>query len=160
MQNVPHLTFDCLLNCISGVKQADGVFLVVTTNHVDKLDPALGIPDATGKSTRPGRIDKAIHLGLMAEPQRLQLAKHILSDYPELIAKTVEEGEGETAAQFQSRCAQLALSKFWTDDKFLAKSGDNYVEAVHIQDQAPGRVVAAFNTAKAEEIPALTPYQR
>jgi hypothetical protein len=125
--NVPHLTFDCLLNAISGVKQADGVFMIITTNHLDKLDPALGIPDETGKSSRPGRIDKAIHLGLMGEPQRRLLAQHILSDYPELIDNTVKEGEGETAAQFQNRCAQLALGRFWTDKKFLDKT----IEVAH-----------------------------
>ena len=129
-QGVPHLTYDCILNAISGVKQADGVFLVVTTNHVEKMDVALGIPNAQGKSTRPGRIDKAIHLDNMARPQRLLLAKHILSDYPELVDETVEAGEGETAAQFQSRCAQLALSKFWTDDKFKNRT----IEVVHIDN--------------------------
>ena len=129
-QGVPHLTYDCILNAISGVKQADGVFLVVTTNHVEKMDVALGIPNAQGNSTRPGRIDKAIHLGNMARPQRLLLAKHILSDYPELVDITVDEGEGETAAQFQSRCAQLALSKFWSDDKFK----NRLIEVVHIDN--------------------------
>lgn len=129
--NIPHLTFDCLLNCISGVKQADGVFLVVTTNHLEKLDAAIGIPDTTGKSSRPGRIDKALHLGVMGEEQRLMLAKHILSDYPELVEETVKLGEGETAAQFQARCAQLALSKFWAEGKKLV-TGDRYEEVVHI----------------------------
>lgn len=124
---VQHLTFDCLLNCISGVKQADGVFMVVTTNHIEKLDAALGVPDANGKSSRPGRIDKAIYLGLMAEPQRRLLAQHILSDFPELIEETIKNGDGETAAQFQNRCAQLALSKFWSDKKFLEKP----VEVMH-----------------------------
>ena len=128
--NVAHLTFDCLLNSISGVKQADGVFLIVTTNHVEKLDPALGIPDTTGKSTRPGRIDKAIHLGLMAEPQRRQLANHILSDYTELVEETIKLGEGETAAQFQSRCATLALDRFWADKKFLNKP----IEVMHFNN--------------------------
>jgi SpoVK/Ycf46/Vps4 family AAA+-type ATPase len=130
--NIPHLTFDCLLNCISGVKQADGVFLIVTTNHLEKLDPAIGIPDTNGKSTRPGRIDKALHLGLMAEEQRLMLAKHILSDYPELVDETVKLGEGETAAQFQARCAHLALSKFWEEGKVIAK--DSYEEVMHFQN--------------------------
>jgi len=109
----PHLTFDCLLNCISGVKATDGVFLVVTTNHLKHIDPALGVPDITGKSSRPGRIDRAIYLGPMQEPERLILAKHILSDYPELVQQTVLDGEGETAAQFQSRCARIATSQFW-----------------------------------------------
>jgi hypothetical protein len=128
--NISHLTFDCLLNCISGVKQADGVFLIVTTNHIDKLDPALGVPDSNGKSSRPGRIDKAINLGLMAEPQRKLLAQHILSDYPELIDETTLLGEGETAAQFQNRCATLALEKFWNDEKFLTKVKE-YNEVMH-----------------------------
>jgi hypothetical protein len=109
-----HLTFDCLLNCISGVKQADGVFLIVTTNRVETIDPALGVPDkTTGRSSRPGRIDRALFLGLMAEPERLKLAQHILSDFPALVDETVKKGEGETAAQFQARCADLALSQFW-----------------------------------------------
>lgn len=138
---VPHLTFDCILNCISGVKAADGVFLVVTTNHIEKMDPALGIPDMNGKSTRPGRIDKAINLGPMAKPQRLLLANHILSDYLELVDETVELGEGETAAQFQSRCAAIALSKFWKDDKFKNRT----IEVMHFDnsDASLGQVSPA-----------------
>jgi SpoVK/Ycf46/Vps4 family AAA+-type ATPase len=128
----PNVSFDCLLNCISGVKAADGVFLIVTTNHVDKLDPAIGIPDSNGKSTRPGRIDKALMLGLMAKAQRLLLAKHILSDFPELVEQTVADGEGETAAQFQARCAAIALEKFWKEGKKLSNETPQYVEAVRI----------------------------
>ena len=118
-QGIPHLTYDCILNCISGVKQADGVFMVITTNHIEKLDAALGIPDKKSNvSSRPGRIDKAICLGTMKEPQRRILASHILSDCPHLIEETIKSGDGETAAQFQLRCAQLALSNFWKDEKF------------------------------------------
>jgi hypothetical protein len=132
MQGIPHITYDCILNCISGVKQAGGVFMIVTTNFVDKMDTALGVLDKDGKSSRPGRIDKAIHLGNMAEPQRKVLAKHILSDYPELVEETVKLGDGETAAQFQSRCAQIALSRFWTDSKFLDKKP---IEVVHFENK-------------------------
>jgi hypothetical protein len=148
-QGVPHLTYDCILNCISGVKAADGVFLIVTTNHVDKMDVALGIPSANGKSTRPGRIDKAICLGLMAEPQRVLLAKHILSDYPHLVDETVKAGDGETAAQFQSRCAQLALSKFWTDTKF------KNVEIMHFDSKDADDFETYFD--KPVEPPGLPP---
>ena len=130
--NMPHVTFDCLLNCISGVKQADGVFLTITTNHVDKLDPAIGIPDKNGRSTRPGRIDKALCLGLMAEEQRLVLANHILSDFPELVEQTVKDGDGETAAQFQARCAGIALAKFWAEKRSLG----NYTEVMHFDNRS------------------------
>jgi DNA polymerase III delta prime subunit len=132
MQGVPHLTFDCLLNCISGIKQADGVFLIVTTNFIDKLDEALGIPKSDGTSSRPGRIDKAIHLGVMKEPQRLSLAKHILIDYPDLIEKTVAMGDGETAAQFQARCAGLALHRFWKDERFQNRN----IEVMHFNQDS------------------------
>jgi len=139
--NIPHLTFDCLLNCISGVKQADGVFLTITTNHVEKLDPAIGIPDENGKSTRPGRIDKALHLGIMGEEQRRMLAQHILSDYPELVEETVLAGNGETPAQFQARCAQIALNKFWIEGKKVLKE-DQYAEIMHFDNNHENRVRA------------------
>ena len=133
-----NVSFDCLLNCISGVKQSDGIFLVITTNHIEHLDPAIGIPNSNGTSSRPGRIDKALYLGVMGEPQRLQLATHILSDFPELIADTVKAGEGETAAQFQARCADLALARFWKDKKVLVKDKPiKYVEAMHFNSGNP-----------------------
>lgn len=106
------LTFDCLLNCISGVGNSEGVFLVVTTNHPETLDPALGVVNG-GQSSRPGRIDRVIELGYMREPERLTLARHILSDYPEVIAGMVAAGDGMSPAQFQDRCAQEALRLFW-----------------------------------------------
>lgn len=131
--NSPHLTFDCLLNCISGIKQSDGVCLIITTNHLDKVDSALGIPNSDGVSSRPGRVDKVIELGLMESEQRIQLANHILSDFPELIDSTVIAGEGETAAQFQNRCGNLALSKFWENkDSFINKEIPKYVEVAHV----------------------------
>lgn len=106
------LTFDCLLNCISGVGNSEGVFLIVTTNHPETLDPALGVMKA-GQSSRPGRIDRVIELGFMLRPERLLLASHILSDFPLEIAETVKDGDGMTPAQFQDHCAQLALKLFW-----------------------------------------------
>jgi hypothetical protein len=154
-QGIPHLTYDCILNCISGVKAADGVFMIVTTNHVDKMDAALGIPSQDGKSTRPGRIDKAICLGLMQEPQRRLLAQHILSDYPEFIEETVKAGEGETAAQFQSRCAQIALSKFWTDDKFKNRT----IEVMHFDNDSKVDEYTGILSAPAAE-PVGYPYNQ
>ncbi len=102
------LTFDCLLNTISGVGSSDGILLFITTNHPETLDPALGVVNAAGQSSRPGRIDRVIELGAMLEPERRKLAAFILSDTLEDVESTVRAGEGETAAQFQERCSQLA----------------------------------------------------
>ena len=56
------LTFDCLLNCLDGIKKCDGLFVAITTNHLEQLNPALGCPDR-GLSSRPGRVDRALHRG-------------------------------------------------------------------------------------------------
>lgn len=111
-KNRDTLTFDCLLNCISGVGNSEGVFLIVTTNHSETLDPALGVVQE-GRSSRPGRIDRVIELGYIAEPERAVLANHILSDFPEEIPGVIKAGNGMTPAQFQDLCAQQALHLFW-----------------------------------------------
>jgi len=48
-------------------------------------------------------------------------AKRILSDVPELIEQTVFDGDGETGAQFESRCAKLALERKWGGFKSYGK---------------------------------------
>lgn len=113
-KNRDGLTFDCLLNTISGVGSSDGVLLFVTTNHPETLDPALGIScDGGTGSTRPGRIDKAVHIGAMGERERSKVCEIVLSDWPEIHADIVAAGDGEMAAQFQERCAQEAIRRFW-----------------------------------------------
>ncbi len=117
-KNRDPLTMDCVLNTISGVGSSDGILLFVTTNHVESLDPALGVPTTTleggsGISTRPGRLDRVIHFGTMQEPQRRKLASFILEEWPESVDTVVAEGEGQTCAQFQYKCSQFAERMFW-----------------------------------------------
>lgn len=117
------LTFDCLLNCISGVAVADGVFLIITTNKIEDIDEALGIPDIRGTSTRPGRIDRAIELQAMDKACRRRIAERILIDCPEHIEELVSDGEGDTGAQFQDRCAQVALENYWARERAVDVDG-------------------------------------
>jgi SpoVK/Ycf46/Vps4 family AAA+-type ATPase len=108
------LTFDCLLNTIDGVENSDGVLTIITTNHVDKIDPALGT--VNGKiSSRPGRIDSVVIMNPPDRSGKFKIAKRILNDYPELIEETLDEGENDSGAQFQERCTMLALNKYWED---------------------------------------------
>jgi hypothetical protein len=120
------LTFDCLLNCLDGVERADGIFTIITTNDIGKIDPALGqprkLPDGTTEfiSTRPGRIDKAVELTYMEAPDKKRMAEKILgayeAEYLEMLAFIDKFPDlAETPAQFQERCAQVALKCFWRD---------------------------------------------
>jgi hypothetical protein len=120
------LTFDCLLNCLDGVERADGIFTIITTNDIAKVDPALGqprrLPDGTVEfiSTRPGRIDKAVELTYMEAEDKKLMAKRILGDYPDEYLGMLEFIDRfpdleETPAQFQERCAQVALACYWRE---------------------------------------------
>ncbi|MBL8819461.1 MAG: ATP-binding protein [Planctomyces sp.] len=112
-----HLTFDCLLNCMDGIERCDGLFMVITTNRLEEIDPALGIPEDTGQSSRPGRIDRTLFLGPLSESGRLQIAQRILIDAPDYHQQIVRQGDGDTAAQFQERCTRLALDLLWRQQK-------------------------------------------
>jgi SpoVK/Ycf46/Vps4 family AAA+-type ATPase len=110
------LSFDCLLNCISGIESSDGIFLVITSNSEDSLDAALGT-SRDGSVSRPGRIDRVIPFGLMQKDARELLARHVLrdteADSEPTISELVSLGNEETPAQFQERCIRIALASLW-----------------------------------------------
>lgn len=112
------LSFECVLNQISGISSINGVLLVVTTNHLEKVDPALGRVDSNGRPTRPGRIDHILHMGNATLKQRKEIAKYTLDGWAtDLIDTMIVEGEGTTAAQFQSQCIDAALKKLSEKEK-------------------------------------------
>jgi len=47
------ITFSCLLNCLDGILSKDNVITIITTNHIEKLDPAL---------IRAGRVDVSLEI--------------------------------------------------------------------------------------------------
>ena len=103
------LTFDCLLNCLDGIERADGLLVVISTNRIDHVDAALGVPDERTGSTRPGRIDRVVELRDLDATGRLKIAGRILKDWPEAVSRVARDGCGDTGAQFQERCAREAL---------------------------------------------------
>ena len=109
------LTFDCLLNCLDGVQRADGLLVAVTTNHPEKLDPALGVASEDETASRPGRIDRVVEMPQLDEDGRFHLARRILADHPDRWGDVVDAGTGDTGAQFQERCAALALRLKYED---------------------------------------------
>lgn len=57
-QSMRTVTFSGLLNALDGVRSQEGRILMMTTNHREKLDPAL---------LRPGRADVHVELNYASE---------------------------------------------------------------------------------------------
>lgn len=103
--NEKGISFDALLNCIAGIENINGIFTILTTNNIKKLDSAL---------VRPGRCgDRIIELKPMNIEQRNKLAQHILKDCPQFIKSVLKNSEGETPAKFQQKCSDIALKYHW-----------------------------------------------
>ncbi|QCR24678.1 AAA family ATPase [Pontibacter sp. SGAir0037] len=113
------LTFDTLLNCIDGVDKSDGIFTIITTNDITKIDSAIGVPktlvDGTQVfvSSRPGRIDRAIELTYMKKENKIEMATKILGEFEDKLSEVLEHIKTdieEPPAQFQEYCSQIALT--------------------------------------------------
>jgi len=102
-QNSCGLTFDFLLNKISGVNSIQNKLLFITTNHIDKIDEAL---------IRPGRIDEIVELQPLNYNEKLCLAENIINN-DKLIPRALEDGKDDTTAEFENRCIRIATDNFW-----------------------------------------------
>ncbi|KAJ3437714.1 putative atpase [Anaeramoeba flamelloides] len=58
------VSFSGLLNCLDGIGSQEGRLFFLTTNHIDRLSPAL---------IRPGRVDQKIFFPLAQKPQTERL---------------------------------------------------------------------------------------
>jgi len=63
-EHVNHVTVSGLLNALDGLYSGEGRILILTTNHPERLDPAL---------IRPGRIDRSIQIGNATTDQARRL---------------------------------------------------------------------------------------
>lgn len=114
------LSFDTLLNKISGVSSMENVILIVTTNRIEYVDEAIGqeTVTATGEKTvtRPGRIERIVHLGPMDEECRRGLISSILDEeYAYDVESLVSRSEGMTCAQTKDLCTKYCTQKLKED---------------------------------------------
>lgn len=82
------VTLSGLLNVLDGFHAPNGVLFVMTTNHVEKLDPAL---------LRAGRIDYKLCLGKASDQQKVELYRRFFPDASEREAREVVEASGRTS---------------------------------------------------------------
>ena len=68
------------MNVIDGVLSPAGAIFVMTTNHIEKLDPAL---------IRPGRVDLKMHITYADRDQKRELYKRFFPE-KECLSKHLE----------------------------------------------------------------------
>jgi len=103
------LSFDTLLNVLSGVKQKTSAFIIITSNHPETLHDSL---------TRSGRLNAHIEFKKTTEEARRFIAGNILQEWPELFEKTVSDGADDTASDFEVRCLRVAEEKIYSGVDF------------------------------------------
>ena len=84
------ITFSGLLNALDGAVYSEGLITIATTNHLDRLDPAL---------LRPGRFDKLVEFGYVTPGQ----ASTYISKFFEIPIETAVP-HGLTMARLQELC--------------------------------------------------------
>lgn len=92
-----------LLNVLDGVVDTPGRIVVMTSNHPEKLDPAL---------IRPGRINRKIYMGNIAAPEACEMVRHWFGEgalaAPEVEARlrALAAGGKLSPATLESMCAE------------------------------------------------------
>jgi chaperone BCS1 len=89
------LTFSAFLNALDGVVSLNGLFVIMTSNHIENLDPAL---------IRPGRIDRQI---LISNAGRAEVVEYLSAFYElEFENKVFPEDLSLPMSEVQNVCLQ------------------------------------------------------
>ena len=108
------LTFDMLLQCLSGVVENSGIITFITTNDVSKIDPALGVYDKkSNMSSRPGRLDYVYEFGGMEDEPRRKMIEKILHGLDIDLDKVFKQTKGFTSAQVMKKCEDIGSQLLW-----------------------------------------------
>jgi len=102
-KSAPSVTFSGLLNALDGVASQEGRILFMTTNHIEKLDPAL---------IRPGRCDVIVKFDLATADQARRM---FLRFFPT---------EKDLANDVQKMLADKAVSPAALQGHFLKNRGE------------------------------------
>ena len=77
--NTDPITLDDILNIWDGIQEHSGRIMIITSNHYDKLDPAL---------TRPGRIDLRMEMSKLSRKSIVDIYRHL---YEKNIPRNVQD---------------------------------------------------------------------
>lgn len=95
-ESKPGVTLSGLLNALDGLQTPPGLLFFLTTNYIEKLDPAL---------IRPGRVDYRMEFGSATGEQKLELYKRLFPTHTvsQALNFLYPHDQKETMAQYQSR---------------------------------------------------------
>lgn len=89
------LSLSGLLNALDGLGAAEGRLMFMTSNHPERLDPAL---------IRPGRIDLSVAIGPLGPADAARMVARFYPDRPDRVAEVLESFAGRDipAAELQA----------------------------------------------------------
>jgi chaperone BCS1 len=122
LENIP-LSFSGLLNALDGIGGKDATIFVLTTNHIERLDPAL---------IRPGRVD--MHLQYPSVITDEQIQQMFLQFYPEADA-ALTSNFVERVAKFRSSHRNMSTATL--QQYFIAHRTSDAQEAVSAVEGMP-----------------------
>lgn len=98
------VSLSAVLNAIDGIAAGDGRILFMTTNHVEKLDPAL---------IRSGRIDIKVELGKLGTEESLEMVRSFFPNKKDNELKSIiNNTKPKTGADWQAYLTDLAKPKY------------------------------------------------
>lgn len=89
---IPSITTSSVLNMLDGAVAAEGRIIIMTTNHIDKLDPAL---------IRSGRVDVKIEIGNATADQAERMYRRFFPDHEHLAEQAGLAWEGRSMSDIQ-----------------------------------------------------------
>jgi len=108
------------LQAMDGVVSNNGVITLATTNHSDKIDPAI--------ADRPGRFDRIIEVGMPCKDQRFHILRQLLEKMdlaPSVDTNAINQlakmSDGLTGAWLREVVQSAFISTFSSGEKTISK---------------------------------------
>lgn len=93
------ISLSALLNCLDGVAAQEGRILIMTTNHLEKLDPSL---------IRPGRVDKRYHFDFVDTMSVKQLFHAFFDEESLFVSSVSAEREPNDRSTWENSISELS----------------------------------------------------
>jgi len=154
MSKYDKLDLSGLLNVLDGVVDCPNRILIMTTNHPEKLDPAL---------IRPGRIDKIIYLGYLQAPEAKEMVEHYFGDElttPQWNRLEAALGSPPGMADFTPAEVEQLCAEYDEVDEFLTALEERVLDECEKNMQKTQLHTSASTLSRHDDMPPPAPLKR